>query len=127
MFSKDIFFSSKPNQIASAILMICSQIFGDLKSISMLVISDSKLPFNIGRNLKKKKLNKYEEIDCKIYKYLDEKSKEIKKPESLLKLLRINDVVLLGFKSDLKLISHNMINRLLEVRKKKPILSEQHP
>ncbi len=122
MTLSETLFSSKPNQIASAALKICSHIFGDLKNVNMLVLSDSKLAFNIGRNLKKKKPKEYKEIDGTIFKYLDKSSKIIKNTESFLQLIKNNDVILIGFKSDLKLINQKIINKLLGIRKKKPIL-----
>ena len=52
-------FSSKPKQIAQAAIQILLKVYGDLKSVNFLVISDMKLPIDIAQNFENIGLNKY--------------------------------------------------------------------
>tara|TARA_Y100000589_G_C27059381_1_gene590668 strand:- start:13 stop:699 length:687 start_codon:yes stop_codon:yes gene_type:complete len=114
-------FSSKPNQIAIAAIEISKIIFGDLNLVKIIIIGDSKLPFSIGANLDEKSKLKCEKNNKSIFEYLDFKSKKPKNLDSLANFLSNYEVILIGFESDLKLISYDVVSKILEKRKQKPI------
>ena len=51
MTDKENFFSSKPKQIAKAVIDIASEIFGDYKNLNLVMIGDLDLVKNITSNL----------------------------------------------------------------------------
>ncbi len=121
MLDRKEIFSSKPNQIAIAAIEISKIIFGDLNLVKIIIIGDSKLPFSIGANLDEKSKLKCEKNNKSIFEYLDFKSKKPKNLDFLANFLSNYEVILIGFESDLKLISYDVVSKILEKRKQKPI------
>ncbi len=121
MLDKKEIFSSKPNQIAIAAIEISKIIFGDLNQIKIILIGDSKLPFSIGAYLDEKARLYCEKNNKSIFEYLDLKSKKLKCLESLSDFLSSYEVILIGFESDFKLISCEVVSKILEKRRQKPI------
>ena len=63
--SKD-FFSSKPKQIAKAIVKISHQIFGETECVEVAVIGDEDMVDDIRENLKKFSFKKFRIFDKSI-------------------------------------------------------------
>ena len=121
MLDRKEIFSSKPNQIAIAAIEISKIIFGDLNLVKTILIGDSKLPFRIGANLDEKTKLHCEKNNKSIFEYLDLKSKKLKNLDSLANFLSDYEVIFIGFESNLKLISCEVVNKILEKRRQKPI------
>ena len=121
MLDRKEIFSSKPNQIAIAAIEISKIIFGDLNQIKIIIIGDSKLLFSIGANLDEKTKLHCEKNKKSIFEYIDLKSKKIKNLDSLSNFLSGYEVILIGFESDFKLISCDVVSKILEKRRLKPI------
>ena len=121
MLDRKEIFSSKPNQIAIAAIEISKIIFGDLNQIKIIIIGDSKLLFSIGANLDEKTKLHCEKNKKSIFEYIDLKSKKIKNLDSLSNFLSGYEVILIGFESDFKLISCDIVSKILEKRRLKPI------
>ena len=119
MLEKNIF-SSKPNQIAQAALETSKIIFGDLEHVEVLAIGDSELTQNIVNYLKKN-CNSFKQCLHTEAKYFNNQKKEINNIENLSSFLKIYDIILVGFKSNFKLINNSIAKKIMDKRKHKPI------
>jgi len=115
-------FSSKPRQIARATLDISLTIFGNPKNLKILVIGNVESAFNIGNNFEKIKVKEYRKERNTIFDYVDKDTRKINDSGSFVNFLGNYDVVLVGYKSDLKLIGSKVVENILEKRKQKPVL-----
>ena len=120
MLEKKNIFSSKPNQIAEAALETSKIIFGDLKTVEVLAVGDSELTKNIGNYLKKKFSN-FDECFHSEAEYYNNQRKEIKDIEILSNFLKPYDIILVGFRSNFKLVNNLVVKKIMEKRKHKPI------
>ena len=77
MSLKNNLFSSKPKQIAQAAIQILLKVYGDLKSVNFIVISDMKLPIDIAQNFENIGLNKYLIFQDSLEKIFNQKKKII--------------------------------------------------
>jgi len=118
---KENLFSSKPKQIAEATVNAALEIFGNLKKLNLAVIGDLSLNENISNNLKRLDLNTLDHFNQPILFYFDEKTGKIKDIEELTKKLFIYDILLVGFREGLKLVSDKLVKNILKKRKQKPI------
>ena len=118
---KDYVFSSKPKQIAEAALKVSTNVFGNLEKVRLIVMSDMKLPFTIAENFKAKALKN---IDVSGNSFKDEhylKNNNIIESEVSVDLLKNYDILMIGFKSQSKIIDKLFVKKLLKIRKQKPI------
>ena len=120
MLEKKNIFSSKPNQIAQAALETSKIIFGDLDHVEVLAIGDSELTQNIGNYLKKN-CNNFEHFLHAERKYFNDKKNEIYNTENLTDILKLYDIILVGFKSNFKLVNNSIAKKIMDKRKHKPI------
>ncbi len=121
MSLKDNTFSSKPKQIAQAAKQVLVKVFGNLNKISLIVISDMSLPLNIAENFKNSGLKSYQVLNDPLENFFD--TVEINKISSLklLNLLKNYEIIIIGYKSESKLINKNLVKEILNIRKQKPI------
>ncbi len=121
MSLKDNTFSSKPKQIAQAAKQVLVKVFGNLNKISLIVISDMSLPLNIAENFKNSGLKSYQVLNDPLENFFD--TVEINKINSLklLNLLKNYEIIIIGYKSESKLINKNLVKEILNIRKQKPI------
>ena len=70
------FFSSKPKQIAKAIVKISHQIFGKISNVEVAIIGDEEMVEDISENLKKYSFKKFRTFDKSINDFFDEKKKK---------------------------------------------------
>ena len=70
------FFSSKPKQIAKAIVKISYQIFGEPYNVEVVSIGDEEMVEDISENLKKFSFKKFRIFDKSINDFFDEKKKK---------------------------------------------------
>ena len=120
MLEKKNIFSSKPNQIAQAALETSKIIFGNLEHLEVLAIGDSELTNNIGNYLKKN-FNNFKHYLHSERKYHNNKKKEIYDIENLTNTLKLYDIILVGFKSNFKLVNNSIAKKIMDKRKHKPI------
>jgi glutamyl-tRNA reductase len=118
--SKD-FFSSKPKQISKAIVKISNQIFGKTDDVEVASIGDEEMVEDISENLKKYSFKKFRTFDKSINDFFDEKKKKIIGEEKFLENYKKADIFLIGFKRGNKVFSKDLIIKLLNVRRQKPI------
>ena len=122
MVNSNKIFSSKPRQIARATLDISSTIFGNLTNLKILVLGNVDSAFNIGSNFEKIEVKEYRKEKNTILDYVDKRTGKINNSENFTSLLVNYDVILMGYKSDLKLIESKIAESILEKRKQKPVL-----
>ena len=122
MSLKNNLFSSKPKQIAQAAIQILLKVYGDLNSVNFLVISDMKLPIDIAQNFENIGLNKYLIFQDPLEMIFDQKKENINIDDNLINKLKIFDMIMIGYKSQSKIIDKNLVKKLLNKRKQKPIL-----
>ena len=120
--SKKEIFSSKPTQITKAAIQLSLQIFGESEKILVGAIGDKDLVFRIAENF-----NKLENSQSHYFKesqdlHIKNESKLLVDKKNVIKDLFNFDVVLIGFNSDLTLITKELVKFYLEKRKQKPIL-----
>ena len=120
--SKKEIFSSKPTQITNAAIQLSIQIFGESEKIFVGAIGDKDLVFSIAENF-----NKLENVQSKYFRkskdlYIKNESKSLVDKKNVIKDLFNFDVILIGFNSDLTLITKELVRFFLEKRKQKPIL-----
>ena len=115
------FFSSKPKQIAKAIVKISHQIFGETYNVEVASIGDEEMVEDISENLKKYSFKKFRTFDKSINDFFDEKKKKIIGEEKFLENYKKADIFLIGFKRGNKVFSKDLIIKLLNVRRQKPI------
>ena len=122
MSLKNNIFSSKPKQIAQAAMQILLKVYGNLNSVNFLVISDMKLPIDIAQNFENVGLNKYLILKDPLEMIFDQKKENINIDDNLINKLKIFDMIMIGYKSQSKIIDKNLVKKLLNKRKQKPIL-----
>ena len=115
------FFSSKPKQIAKAIVKISHQIFGKISNVEIAIIGDEEMVEDISENLKKFSFKNFNFFDKSIDDFFDEKLKKIIDEVKFLEDYKKSDIFLIGFKKGKKVFSKNLIKKILTVRKQKPI------
>ncbi len=121
MIKKDKLFSSKPKQIAQAAIKVSNNVFGDLEKIKLVVMSDMKLPLTIAENFKSQvfKNSDNSEDSFKNKNYL--KINNCTKSNISKDILKDYDILMIGFKSQSKIIDKLFVKKLLKKRKQKPI------
>ena len=115
-------FSSKPKQIAQAAIQILLRVYGDLNSVNFLVISDMKLPIDIAQNFENIGLNKYLILQDPLEKIFNQKKEKNDIEENLINKLKIFDLIMIGYKTQSKIIDKILVKKILNRRKQKPIL-----
>jgi len=119
---KNNIFSSKPKQIAQAAIQILLRVYGDLNSVNFLVISDMKLPIDIAQNFENIGLNKYLILQDPLEKIFNQKKENNDIDENLINKLKIFDLIMIGYKTQSKIIDKILVKKILNRRKQKPIL-----
>ena len=104
MSLKNNLFSSKPKQIAQA------------------AISDMKLPIDIAQNFENIGLNKYLIFQDPLEKIFNQKNENKNIDENLINKLKIFDLIMIGYKTQTKIIDKILVKKILNKRKQKPIL-----
>ena len=122
MSLKNNIFSSKPKQIAQAAIQILLRVYGDLNSVNFLVISDMKLPIDIAQNFENIGLNKYLIFQDPLEKIFNQKKENKNIDENLINKLKIFDLIMIGYKTQSKIIDKILVKKILNKRKQKPIL-----
>ena len=122
MSLKNNIFSSKPKQIAQAAIQILLRVYGDLNSVNFLVISDMKLPIDIAQNFENIGLNKYLILQDPLEKIFNQKKENNDIDENLINKLKIFDLIMIGYKTQSKIIDKILVKKILNRRKQKPIL-----
>ena len=122
MSLKNNLFSSKPKQIAQAAIQILLKVYGDLNSVNFLVISDMKLPIDIAQNFENIGLNKYLIFQDPLEKIFNQKKEDNNIDEKLINKLKTFDLIMIGYKTQLKIIDKVLVKKILNKRKQKPIL-----
>ena len=122
MSLKNNIFSSKPKQIAQAAIQILLRVYGDLNSVNFLVISDMKLPIDIAQNFENIGLNKYLILQDPLEKIFNQKKENNDIDENLINKLKIFDLIMIGYKTQSKIIDKILVKKILNKRKQKPIL-----
>ena len=115
------FFSSKPKQIAKAIVKIGHQIFGKIDNVEVAIIGDEEMVEDISENLKKFSFKNFYMFDKPINYLFDEKLKKIIDEVKFLDDYKNSDIFLIGFKKGEKVFSKELIKKLLTIRRQKPI------
>jgi glutamyl-tRNA reductase len=118
---KDNNFSSKPKQIAQAAIQVLKKVFGSLEDISLIVMSDMKLPINIAENIKKSNLRKYKAIKESANKFVVLKGSNQNNYEKLINLLIKYDMVMIGYKDEFNLVDIRLAKQILKKRKQRPV------
>ena len=121
MSLKNNIFSSKPKQIAQAAIQILLRVYGDLNSVNFLVISDMKLPIDIAQNFENAGLNKYLIFQDPLEKIFNQKNNN-NIDENLINKLKTFDLIMIGYKTQSKIIDKILVKKILNKRKQKPIL-----
>ena len=121
MSLKNNLFSSKPKQIAQAAIQILLKVYGDLNSVNFLVISDMKLPIDIAQNFENAGLNKYLIFQDPLEKIFNQKNNN-NIDENLINKLKTFDLIMIGYKTQSKIIDKILVKKILNKRKQKPIL-----
>ena len=122
MSLKNNLFSSKPKQIAQAAIQILLKVYGDLNSVNFLVISDMKLPIDIAQNFENIGLNKYLIFQDPLEKIFNQKKENNDIDEDLIDKLKTFDLIMIGYKTQTKIIDKILVKKILNRRKQKPIL-----
>ena len=122
MSLKNNIFSSKPKQIAQAAIQILLRVYGDLNSVNFLVISDMKLPIDIAQNFENIGLNKYLILQDPLEKIFNQKKENNDIDENLINKLKIFDLIMIGYKTQSKIIDKILVKKILNKRKQKPVL-----
>ena len=122
MSLKNNLFSSKPKQIAQAAIKILLKVYGDLNSVNFIVISDMKLPIDIAQNFENIGLNKYLVFQDPLEKIFDPKKNNHNIDENLINKLKTFDLIMIGYKTQSKIIDKILVKKILNKRKQKPIL-----
>ena len=122
MSLKNNIFSSKPKQIAQAAIQILIKVYGDLNSVNFLVISDMKLPIDIAQNFENIGLNKYLIFQDPLEKIFNQKKENNDIDEDLIDKLKTFDLIMIGYKTQSKIIDKILVKKILNKRKQKPIL-----
>ena len=122
MSLKNNLFSSKPKQIAQAAIQILLKVYGDLSSVNFLVISDMKLPIDIAQNFENIGLNKYLIFQDPLEKIFNQKKENNNIDENLINKLKTFDLIMIGYKTQSKIIDKILVKKILNERKQKPIL-----
>ena len=122
MSLKNNIFSSKPKQIAQAAIKILLKVYGDLSSVNFLVISDMKLPIDIAQNFENIGLNKYLIFQDPLEKIFNQKKENNNIDEDLIDKLKTFDLIMIGYKTQSKIIDKILVKKILNKRKQKPIL-----
>ena len=115
------FFSSKPKQIAKAIVKISHQIFGKIDNVEVAIIGDEDMVEDISENLKKFSFKNFRFFNKPIDVFFDEKLKKIINEVKFLGDYKKSDIFLIGFKKGEKVFSKDLIRKLLTIRRQKPI------
>ncbi len=122
MSLKNNLFSSKPKQIAQAVIKILLKVYGDLNSVNFIVISDMKLPIDIAQNFENIGLNKYLIFQDPLEKIFNKKKNNNNIDENLINKLKTFDLIMIGYKTQSKIIDKILVKKILNKRKQKPIL-----
>ena len=122
MSLKNNLFSSKPKQIAQAAIQILLKVYGNLNSVNFLVISDMKLTIDIAQNFENIGLNKYLIFQDPLEKIFNQKKEDNNIDENLINKLKTFDLIMIGYKTQLKIIDKVLVKKILNKRKQKPIL-----
>ena len=122
MSLKNNLFSSKPKQIAQAAIQILLKVYGDLNSVNFLVISDMKLPIDIAQNFENIGLNKYLILQDPLEKVFNQNKENSNIDEDLINKLKTFDLIMIGYKTQSKIIDKILVKKILNRRKQKPIL-----
>ena len=107
------FFSSKPKQIAKAIVKISHQIFGKISNVEIAIIGDEEMVEDISENLKKFSFKNFNFFHKPIDFFFDEELKKIKNEVKFLNNYKKSDIFLIGFKKGEKVFSKELIKKLL--------------
>ena len=122
MSLKNNLFSSKPKQIAQAAIKILLKVYGDLNTVNFIVISDMKLPIDIAQNFENIGLNKYLIFQDPLEKIFNQKKENNDIDEDLIDKLKTFDLIMIGYKTQSKIIDKILVKKILNKRKQKPIL-----
>ena len=115
------FFSSKPKQIAKAIVKISHQIFGKISNVEVAIIGDEEMVEDISENLKKFSFKNFNFLNKPIHDFFDEELKKIINEVKFLNDYKKSDIFLIGFRKGKKVFSKEIIKKLLTMRRQKPI------
>ena len=115
------FFSSKPKQIAKAIVKISHQIFGKIDNVEVAIIGDEDMVEDISENLKKFSFKNFRFFNEPIDVFFNAKVKKIIDETKFLGDYKKSDIFLIGFKKGEKVFSKGLIRKLLTIRRQKPI------
>ena len=119
--SLDKTFSSKPKQIAQAALQALSKVYGNLEKVKIIVISDMQLALNIAENFQKSRLGNCRILEESLEKLSKTTESDQNKSTNFLEQIKNFDMVMIGYKSQMKLIDRELVKKVLNARKKKPI------
>ena len=122
MSLKNNLFSSKPKQIAQAAIKILLKVYGDLNTVNFIVISDMKLPIDIAQNFENIGLNKYLILQDPLEKVFNQNKENNNIDEDLINKLKTFDLIMIGYKTQSKIIDKILVKKILKKRKQKPIL-----
>ena len=122
MSLKNNLFSSKPKQIAQAAIKILLKVYGDLNTVNFIVISDMKLPIDIAQNFENIGLNKYLILQDPLEKVFNQNKENNNIDEDLINKLKTFDLIMIGYKTQTKIIDKILVKKILNKRKQKPIL-----
>lgn len=114
-------FSSKPKQIAQAALQVLSNVYGDLENVKIIVISDMQSTLNIAENFKQSLSGGCCILEESFDKFLKTNEDNLVKNKKFIDLIKDFDMVMIGYKSQLKLVDSVIVRNVLKIRKKKPI------
>ena len=115
------FFSSKPKQIAKAIVKISHQIFGKIDNVEVAIIGDEDMVEDISENLKKFSFKNFRFFNEPIDVFFNAKVKKIIDETKFLGDYKKSDIFLIGFKKGEKVFYKDLIRKLLNIRRQKPI------
>ena len=115
------FFSSKPKQIAKAIVKISHQIFGKIDNVEVAIIGDEDMVEDISENLKKFSFKNFRFFNGPIDVFFNAKVKKIIDETKFLGDYKKSDIFLIGFKKGEKVFYKDLIRKLLTIRRQKPI------
>ena len=115
------FFSSKPKQIAKAIVKISHQIFGKIDNVEVAIIGDEDMVGDISENLKKFSFKNFRFFNEPIDVFFNAKVKKIIDETKFLGDYKKSDIFLIGFKKGEKVFYKDLIRKLLTIRRQKPI------
>ena len=91
-------FSSKPKQIAKAVVKISQQIFGKIDNVKVNIVGDEEMVEDIGENLKKFSFKSLSILKKPINDFFDKKSKKIIDEVKFLQDYKKSDIFIVGFK-----------------------------